>query len=210
MHSTKLLMIVCTMIMGAGLISARAEDNPAQAAARAALMNSMNGWSNPSASPKMTTPPPVEKQPAPLMTNTPASASEAQTATTIPASPAMTSSATASSDTEAQAKARAALEQKMKELDAQSSGQTASPSTSKMTNVIVEKNNAGLTAAEAAAMKANSNAGKNLVMQPILAPPLPISPGQQMQLDALLTKYKANQITPEEYQKQRAAILAEP
>jgi hypothetical protein len=33
---------------------------------------------------------------------------------------------------------------------------------------------------------------------------------KEQELQALLEKYKADQITPEEYHKQRAAILAEP
>jgi len=43
-----------------------------------------------------------------------------------------------------------------------------------------------------------------------MAPPLPISMDKQQKLQELLTKYRADQVTPEEYQKQRAAILAEP
>ena len=52
--------------------------------------------------------------------------------------------------------------------------------------------------------------GKELGLKPIEAPPLPITAAQEAQLQALLAKYKANQITPEEYQKQRAEILAQP
>jgi hypothetical protein len=52
--------------------------------------------------------------------------------------------------------------------------------------------------------------GKELGLKPIVAPPLPISPMQQAQLQALLEKYDANVITPEQYQIERAKILAEP
>ena len=52
--------------------------------------------------------------------------------------------------------------------------------------------------------------GKELGLKPIVAPPLPISPMQQAQLQALLEKYDANVITPEQYQTERAKILAEP
>ncbi|HEY1490447.1 MAG TPA: hypothetical protein VGF90_05340, partial [Verrucomicrobiae bacterium] len=45
---------------------------------------------------------------------------------------------------------------------------------------------------------------------PMVAPALPISAGKEQQLDALLARYQANLISPEEYQKQRAAILAAP
>ena len=52
--------------------------------------------------------------------------------------------------------------------------------------------------------------GKETGFTPIVAPPLPISAAKQQELDALLAQYKADQISPEEYHKQRAAILAEP
>jgi len=52
--------------------------------------------------------------------------------------------------------------------------------------------------------------GKNLGLNPIPAPTLPISAAKQEKLEALLAKYKADQISPEEYHVQRAAILAEP
>jgi hypothetical protein len=44
----------------------------------------------------------------------------------------------------------------------------------------------------------------------IAAPPVPISAAKQAQLQALLEKYKADQITPGEYHTERAKILAEP
>jgi hypothetical protein len=52
--------------------------------------------------------------------------------------------------------------------------------------------------------------GKTLGFPPIGAPPPPVSAQQQADLQALLGKYMANQISPEEYQKERAAILARP
>jgi hypothetical protein len=51
--------------------------------------------------------------------------------------------------------------------------------------------------------------GGELGLQPILAPPLPISPAQQAQLQALIERYNDNAITPEQYQIERAKILAE-
>jgi len=47
-------------------------------------------------------------------------------------------------------------------------------------------------------------------MKPMEAPALPISASKEDQLQALLAKYKADQITPEEYHNQRAALLAQP
>jgi hypothetical protein len=45
---------------------------------------------------------------------------------------------------------------------------------------------------------------------PIIAPGLPISMTKEQRLQALLARYKADQVTPEQYHTQRAAILAEP
>jgi hypothetical protein len=53
-------------------------------------------------------------------------------------------------------------------------------------------------------------AGKDLGMKPIVAPALPIATSKADRLQSLLAKYKADQISPEEYHKQRSAILAEP
>lgn len=66
-----------------------------------------------------------------------------------------------------------------------------------------------------AAPQATSNTSTNYIggslgMKPIAAPPLPISASKEDRLNALLQKYKMDQITPEEYHQQRAAILAEP
>ena len=52
--------------------------------------------------------------------------------------------------------------------------------------------------------------GPQLGLKPIVAPPLPISATQQAQLQALLEKYEADAITPEQYQAERAKILAQP
>ena len=52
--------------------------------------------------------------------------------------------------------------------------------------------------------------GKDLGMKPIVAPALPIADSKEERLAALLQKYKADKITPEQYHQQRAAILAEP
>ena len=51
--------------------------------------------------------------------------------------------------------------------------------------------------------------GKKPTVQPPEAPPLPISAEQEQRLQELLQKYKADQITPEQYQTERARILGE-
>jgi hypothetical protein len=42
----------------------------------------------------------------------------------------------------------------------------------------------------------------------MVAPPLPTTPAQQKQLDALLQQYRADQISATEYHAKRAEILA--
>lgn len=57
----------------------------------------------------------------------------------------------------------------------------------------------------------NANAGKGAAtFTPLQAPPLPISADKQRRLADLLTKYQADQLTPQQYHQQRAKILAEP
>lgn len=46
--------------------------------------------------------------------------------------------------------------------------------------------------------------------EPIKAPPTGLAPQKQQQLDQLLEKYKADQLTPEEYHRERARILSQP
>lgn len=53
------------------------------------------------------------------------------------------------------------------------------------------------------------NAGTEQGFPPIQPPPPPVSPAQVAQLQALLQKYDANAITPEQYQAERAKIMAE-
>jgi hypothetical protein len=54
----------------------------------------------------------------------------------------------------------------------------------------------------------NNYPGKSLGFQPIIAPPLPISARQQAELQQLLQRYQANEITPAQYQERRAKILS--
>lgn len=52
--------------------------------------------------------------------------------------------------------------------------------------------------------------GKELGLKPIAAPASPLDATKEQKLQALLVKYKADQLSPEEYHQQRAAILAAP
>lgn len=55
-----------------------------------------------------------------------------------------------------------------------------------------------------------TNSAALQVFTPITAPPLPISPEKQSELQSLLARYMANQITPVQYQEERARIMAGP
>jgi hypothetical protein len=54
----------------------------------------------------------------------------------------------------------------------------------------------------------NDVTAKELGLAPIQAPPPPVTAQQQQELQALLQRYEADQITPEEYQAERAKIMA--
>jgi hypothetical protein len=64
--------------------------------------------------------------------------------------------------------------------------------------------------AKSGSAQGNAYPGADLGFQPIPAPPVPLSAGKADRLAALLGKYKLDQVSPEEYHQQRAAILAEP
>jgi hypothetical protein len=53
----------------------------------------------------------------------------------------------------------------------------------------------------------NEATAKDLGLAPLQSPPPPVSAEQQQQLQALLQRYEADQITPDEYQADRAKIL---
>lgn len=226
MQISKLLSAICAVAFCAGFISVRADDTPAQAAARATLEAKMSAMS---AQGKgggilfvpITNSPPVEQKISGL--NQP---QQTQNPPPIyaPASPQM-------NDDNAE---EAALHRKMAELDAQkNAGQRKSPGIKffepvNATQTALDKKMAELDQEQAAAKKTAvketppagappaartadmSYPGKDLGLKPIEAPALPISADKQAQLQALDSKYMANQITPEEYHKQRAEILGEP
>jgi hypothetical protein len=113
------------------------------------------------------------------------------------------------SDNAAQAAARIALAKALFGTAPQSGavtpGSTASMATTQGT---VPASSAAVTAP--ASSSTSNYVGKDLGLKPMAAPAAPISSDKQFQLEALLQKYRADLITPEEYHKQRAAILAQP
>ena len=64
-----------------------------------------------------------------------------------------------------------------------------------------------MTYADSTSRAGNSPA---LNFQPLEGPPLPISSEKQQRLRELLERYKVDQVTPEQYQVDRAKILAGP
>jgi len=236
MQFSKFLSLFCATAVCAGFISARADDNPAQAAARAALEQKMQDLDAQEAATNSAAPPAVvvtpsgaaQEQPAPpaTVTTTPA-ATETQSPATEPAET-QPAPAIIPADNDAQAAARAALNQKMQELDEQEAATnsvtlpviTIAPvvAAPEQTSHPVETQPAptAQVQAPAAAPTPTPSAadvnypGKELGLKPIEAPAPPISADKQAQLQALLAKYMADQVSPEEYQQQRAAILAQP
>jgi hypothetical protein len=91
-------------------------------------------------------------------------------------------------DAESIAKAREALDQKMKELAAQPAAQTVGT---------------------APGQKAPKKPGVQ-PFPPLKGPPPAVAADKQQRLDELLRKYKADELTPEEYHLQRAKIVGEP
>ncbi len=213
MRIFKFLLAACVATACASLISARADqDNPAQAAARAALIEKMNELDNgqQNQTPTNTTapaetnapttatpaaPPPIVVTASGATVEQPSQPTNAETATPAPAQPA-TAPAPEMTSTSVPAPVVVPVV------------------TSPPTNPVVQPTEPAPAPAVAAppVVETKPVASKPSVseIQPIVAPPLPISTSKESQLQALLEKYKADQITPAEYQKQRTAILAQP
>ncbi len=229
MQVSKSLLAVCATTVFAGFLSVQAQDTPAQAAARAALLQSMG---QPAAAAPVAPVAPAKEAPILVessgvvtqQTNAPAAAAAAPVVATPPAAPVVM--APQPLDSAAQVAARAALLQAMGQPVTAAPSPVATPApTVAPVPVVVTPAPAAVVApapTTPAASTANpvatsptkpSNAtvpGKEAGFTPIVAPPLPISATKEQQLDALLAQYKADLISPEEYHKQRAAILAEP
>ncbi len=227
MQISKLLSAVCVAAFCASCIAVRAQDTPAQAAARAALMGKMNELG---AQPAQPAPPPVAVTPSDATRVKPSQPTNVVVVPppTVHARPAVPAPATkpasgteivqtmpVASDAEAQAKAKAALEQKMTELNQQNwatpAVTSAPPTQPVVTNAVKSTPPAAPPVVMPPPNPINPNyPGRELGLKPIVAPPLPIPPAKQAQLQGLLERYKSDQITPEQYQTERAKILAGP
>lgn len=220
MQISKLPLWICALTLCGGF-TLHAQDTPAQAAARAALMQKLNDLdTNPPAA--TSSPAPVQPAPAaapvtvapaaeaPATVATPAPAAEIPAeATFIPAAvsnPAPAAAASAATetapagDTAAQAAARAALGQKMQEI------QSSSPATPQPS---VPVKPAPVVSAPAMPAPAANPPAQVAGERTIVAPAAPVSMTQEEQLARLLMLYKSNQLTPLQYHDQRAAILAQ-
>ena len=253
MKLSKLLPVLCALAVGSNCLTVRADDNPAQAAARAALAKQSIETS--AQQPAVTKAPdthpvmsPTNQQEAKAKAKADKLAAEAkakQEAADLkakkeadkkfaeqPAAAAKAAKAQAEAKTKADKAAAAAA---VKEADAnqraaQSAALAAALAQSSATHAQAkadqpvakakkEKKLKPVTAPQPAMavvpqpakpVDAASYIGKDLGMKAIAAPALPIAASKEERLQALLEKYKADQISPEEYHQQRAAILAQP
>jgi hypothetical protein len=214
MQVSKFRLTVCAVIVCAGFISVHAQDNPAQAAARAALMEQMNGAQTPPTQPSAAAPP-AAPAPAPAAPEvTPASSAKSVSAAPIDMQPATNVPAASNStpeDTEAQAKARAAL---LEIMQTPSQAPSAVPAPAAVPAMMLATNAVAAQppskpvqpTPEQPVKQAENEPG----FAPIVAPPLPISMTKEQQLQVLNARYMANEISPQEYFKQREAIINGP
>jgi hypothetical protein len=158
---------ICALALG-GALTVHAQDNPAQAAARAALQQKMNELD---ANPAATTPAP---EAAPAATAPVASAPAAAPAVVAPAAA----------------------------IEAAPVVETPAPAATAPADTAVE------TPAPAQTEPVTPTEVKASVTKPTPSSAPAISKDERLML--LLARYKADQITPEQYHTQRAAILAEP
>ncbi len=121
-------------------------------------------------------------------------------------------------DTPAQAAARAALMQQLQSDQSNSAPATAAAPVTAMPVDPLTGDNAAQAAARAAVIKKMTDLGTpmnqtgTVASQPIpmAAPAAPVSMSKEEKLQILLDHYKADQVSPEQYHEQRAAILAAP
>lgn len=221
MQISKFPILLCALALCGGM-TLRAEDNAAQAAARAALMQKMQqiegnaatatGWAAPVQTPATRPAQEVSATTAPMTTET--------------------------GDTPAQAAARAALEAKYQQLGSKAAATSECSAAVQSTSATASApavclaapmtNEMGDTPAQAAARVALEAKYRQLgahslsmhkftkgyapsggmAERQIIAPPPPVSLSKAEKLSWLLSKYESDQLSPEQYQKMRADIIA--
>ena len=188
---------MCAFIACAPL-TLRATDTPAQAAARAqveAKLKELDG----AASTNVAAPAAVVAVPKPASQTEPAM-KPIKTPKANPSEAAAAKAKAKADKAAADLKARQDAERAAADLKAQKQAAKAASAKAK----------ADQSAAKAKTEIPVVDAGKDIGLQPIAAPALPIGASKEARLQALLAKYQADQISPEEYHKQRAEILAAP
>lgn len=257
MRISNLLPAVCATALIWGGLAAAAQDNPAQAAARAALMEKMSQMNAQPSQPAKPDLAPIVMTPSSTAAEKPAQPVKAAASSPLPVSPkpaeAKRAPATAVASTPvpmaddsgfspvpppsnpnvlvipqvvvvpAPAVSSTAAVTNQSPKSQQPAAKPAAKPTTPAKQAAPEVTHVAkpalpdkkLVKETAPAVKppppANVNyPGKGLGFDPIVAPPPPVSEQKQAELQALLAKYQANQISPDDYQKARAAILAEP
>lgn len=209
MQTSKLILVISAVTMLAGFTLLRAVETEAQKRAREALrqkMQELEGQPQTPAPPAAATPTPPPMAPPPV----------AAPPATPPAAP-VAVVPSQSSDTDAQARARAALRQAMGAGTAAPSEVVAGQPPAAIVWTSAGKDNPAQARAREALwqrmkeLDAEEARQRELVFQRTPPPPVPaVSGAKAGRLAALLSRYRADTITPEDYHKQRAAILAEP
>ena len=197
---------------------ASAGDTPAQTAARAALIKKVSELNAQQNRPANSTaqPPAVQATtPAPEVVMTPVNRPDTKAEKAAAKAKAKQEAEQAAADLKAKKEAdkKAAAQKAADQAAAKrkpAAKQTAAPPAN-ATAATPAKPAAPAAAPAVKPLPANASyAGKSLGFKPVEAPLPPVSTQKQAALQALLARYMANQISPDEYQKERAAILAGP
>ena len=196
MQFPKASLVIGALALGAAG-SLCAADNPAQAAARMAMVQKLSELSAQSPSATNAAAAPKVAAAKPVKAKTPAAS---KVKTRPPGNPAAPTAAAVTPTVIAAQPAPVA--------------EPVAPRPAVMTNACAQTK-ADLKTAPAPAKNAGPAAaawypGKETGLPPLVAPASPLTASQESKLQALLAKYKADQITSEQYQQQRAAILAVP
>ncbi|HUA65108.1 MAG TPA: hypothetical protein VME24_04625 [Alphaproteobacteria bacterium] len=228
MQRFRFLSVVFATSLVSGAFVAHADpDTPAQAAARAALQQQMNqmGTEEPPGSTN-TTPPPAIAEPTPqFSTNVPdemesdmagmqtnqSATAQMKSQTNMAAITAPPPSALNTNETEQYPVNPAMAPLPPPPLETTSTpppGGPAHPPTAALSNAAQPPGASSGPGPSLQTEPKGTNSAPNF--ETITAPPLPISPEKQSELQNLYSQYMANQITPAQYQEQRAKILAEP
>jgi hypothetical protein len=227
MQIAKRFLVVCAATISFTFVTrcAVADDADAQSKAREALEKRLNELQSQPAQPTpppQTPPKPVKKpkvaaQPKPTPPPPPvAVAPPAPVAKPQPKASSFSADATAPGESDAAARARAALDNRLNQIQSQQPeappmqpvqphmAATAQPAATWQPTAPAH---VAVTAPEPPKpVKMNPNKG----FAPLPGPASPLSAVKEQRLQELLRKYRADEITPEQYQAERARILAEP